>query len=355
MSIRIASAGVLAALTMTAFPAAAGGYYYQTVWAAPQHPAVYSGEGTQLATLLLDIGGGLSAADGAVINRLHDESTAWRPIRCHDYDCMGPIMFEPYVVPNYDVTVSVRTDDVRGSMHAGVSAPVLFGATDEFGGVINPSVGAPESAGIARSIAGLAGRLSVVGEGSTAVALTARLQVQVTMDRAVENPAHPLNSFADLVADGFFYAGVDLYREGEPNLEGWDGWGWVIAEAAPSGWSSETAPDVRGNSLDVLSLQCDETRCELSAVVEETMYVTPGEWISLNANMETHVRSSWNAVDATNSAYLSFVVPEGYALSGEGGFLADVPVTSVPEPASWGLLVSGLGLIAAAARRRLAA
>lgn len=62
---------------------------------------------------------------------------------------------------------------------------------------------------------------------------------------------------------------------------------------------------------------------------------------------------SWGAVDGFNTGRLSIVLPEGYALEGNTGLLANAVVTPpVPEPATWGLMVAGLAVLGGFARRR---
>lgn len=62
---------------------------------------------------------------------------------------------------------------------------------------------------------------------------------------------------------------------------------------------------------------------------------------------------SYSEADFSHTSRLSFVLPTGFTMQGQGGFLASVPIAyDVPEPEPLALIVVGLGLLRVVSRRR---
>lgn len=365
----LAGFGVLAGMLSGAH-GAQNGYVQQVVWAQPEAERLfqaYSGgiyvtDGDRFAAELIhDYSGWTSAADAALETRLYDETTVSgigvrKPCNGDGFPCEGdwePVPYS-YTRTNYDVRLYSRADDVRGSLHVAVDTPVIYRSATwrsypEWSGLDfgDPRLLGADSDGIAKSVAGLYGSFTLVGSGAEPVLVTAQARVTVSMSHD-SNPMSwgtGLGGLGDESYSGELYAGLDLFRPDD----GGD-WSYVWMEAG-------FEPLIFGQSMTVLSKFCSADAvldCTFDILLNESMLVTAGETINLNMNMSASSRSSGNTVDASNSAYLSFLLPEGYSIQDQDGFLADVPVTPVPEPDTWALLASGLGLIAAAARRRIA-
>lgn len=362
----LAGFGVLAGMLSGAH-GAQNGYIQQEVWAQTDIlellEAYYSGvslDGHRFETTLLhEYNTWTSAIDPAAAFRLHDEKTVTYEGYIPDPSCRNGDWICNDVVPysysktyvNYDISLYSRADDVRGSLHVAVDTPVIYRAATVFDGDGRRfySGDSMESDGIAKSVAGLYGSFTVAGSGIDPVMITAQAKVSVTMSSAgYIDPDTVFEALWVNTAGGTLYAGVDLFRTD-------DGGGWSYVRLSGEG-SVPGYQWMTGKDMTLLSESCSEfsLECSYEILLSESMLVTPGETINLNMNIEASSRQSGYTIDASNSAYLSFLLPEGYSIQGQDGFLADVPVTSVPEPATWALLASGLGLIAAATRRRIA-
>lgn len=89
---------------------------------------------------------------------------------------------------------------------------------------------------------------------------------------------------------------------------------------------------------------------QLHAVLEVTVMVTPGTAVSvLGSAISTAAAGPYASAtsDFDHTATLSIHVPAGYTFASQSGVLL-----SVPEPATWLSMFAGLGMIAAALRRR---
>jgi hypothetical protein len=344
---------------------AQNGYVQQVVWAQTDILKLLEYDYSSVSpdghlfetTLLHEYSSWTSAIDPAAAFRLHDEKTVkyegYIPApecRNNDWICDDVVPYsysKTYV--NYDIDLYSRADDVRGSLHVAVDTPVIYrsATADNYGGYglrFDPYY-ETDSDGIAKSVAGLYGSFTVAGSGIDPVMITAQAKVSVTMSVGNTDTETVFYGPWDELAGGVLYAGVDLFRTD-------DGGGWSYVRL--SGIDSYYKPWMTGKDLTVLSESCTEfsLECSYEVLLSESMLVTPGETINLHMNMEASSGWSGNKVDASNSAYLSFLLPEGYSIQGQDGFLADVPVTTVPEPSSWALLAAGLGLIGLNAGRR---
>lgn len=363
----LAGFGVLAGMLSGAH-GAQNGYIQQEVWAQTDilelleyDYSSVSPDGHRFETTLLhEYNKWTSAIDPAAAFRLHDEKTVTYEGYIPDPSCRNSDGVCDDVVPysysktyvNYDISLYSRADDVRGSLHVAVNTPVIYRSATYFSDYSRfYSDDNMESDGIAKSVAGLYGSFTVAGSGIDPVMITAQAKVSVTMSFA--GYIDPDTVFEELwygsrAGGGTLYAGVDLFRTDDG---GGRSYVWLIGAGSVPGYQWMT-----GKDMTLLSESCSEfsLECSYEILLSESMLVTPGETINLNMNIEASSRQSGYTIDASNSAYLSFLLPEGYSIQGQDGFLADVPVTSVPEPATWALLASGLGLIAAATRRRIA-
>lgn len=89
---------------------------------------------------------------------------------------------------------------------------------------------------------------------------------------------------------------------------------------------------------------------------------TPGgdfDWtlrLRTEATLDLAHQNVATGIDFSHTIKTRFIAPEGVTVVSESGLFPDtVPVTAVPEPETYALLLAGLGLVGFAARRRTAA
>lgn len=341
---------------------AGNGYIQQTLWAQTDVRKLIGlnnegmSDGFRLEAELIHSYSAWTSAPMAT--HFYDETTinGYNPPRGCNLDglpCPTDTQPVPYTQTyvNYDVRLYSHAVADRGSLHVAVTTPVIYSSAiwqdnPSWHGVIwDSDTDGQDLNGIASTSAGLYGSFSVIGSGADPVPITAQARVTALTSYVAPEDWGSMDVFFGIINQSEFYAGLDLFRTD-------DGGGWSYVTMS----SDFGHYYVSGREMSVLSSSCEASYsasdCSYEILLSESMLVTPGETINLHMNMFAASRASGVAIDASHSAHLSFILPQGYALQGDDGFLADVPVTSVPEPSLWALLAGGLCTIGLTVRRQ---
>jgi hypothetical protein len=182
----------------------------------------------------------------------------------------------------------------------------------------------------------------------------------------VAGVATPASAVTNLIANGGFEAGSTFISwTGTSNVSGGFGASSINTNLAfvNSGLQSATLRTVGATTVNTLaqSVATIASRPYLltywlmnrdnSGRVVDSLTVTSGSTVTAFADRPSFAYTQFTQYFVANSS--SSLISFAYKHVSPNFYLDDVSVTMVPEPAAWGLMVAGFGMVGFAMRRRV--